>query len=111
MTTLMMTSRTALGALALALAPALWPGDAAAHTCDDPFTTDLVTARGIDVGQVTVCNDAEFLTVTYETTFPWCVLRTNLHVAGDLAGIHCGLEHRADGQSRGLGGARPDAGV
>ena len=75
------------GALALALAPALWPSDAAAHTCDAPFRTDLVTARGIDVGQVAVCNDAEFLTVTYETTFPWCVLKTNLHVARDLAGI------------------------
>ena len=64
-----------------------WPSDAAAHTCDAPFTTDLVTARGIDVGQVTACNDAEFLTVTYETAWPWCVLRTHLHVARDLAGI------------------------
>jgi hypothetical protein len=71
MTTLITTSRTALGGLlALALAPAFWPGDAAAHTCDDPFTTDLVTGTGIDVGQVKVCNDAEFLTVTYETTWP-----------------------------------------
>ena len=49
--------------------------------------TDLVTAKGIDVGEVKVCNDAEFLTVTYETTWPWCVLKTNLHVASDLAGI------------------------
>ena len=88
MSTSMTKTRTALGgALALALAPALWPSDAAAHTCDAPFTTDLVTAKGIDVGQVTVCNDADFLTVTYETTFPWCVLRTNLNVASDLAGI------------------------
>ena len=70
----------AAGALALALAPAFWPSDAAAHTCDAPFTTDLVTGTGIDVGQVAVCNDAEFLTITYETKFPWCVLRTNLHV-------------------------------
>jgi hypothetical protein len=77
----------AAGVLALALLPALWPSDAAAHTCDAPFATDLVTGTGIDVGQVTVCNDAEFLTVTYETTWPWCVLKTNLHVARDLAGI------------------------
>ena len=77
----------AAGALALALAPAFWPSDAAAHTCDAPFTTDLVTGTGIDVGEVEVCNDAEFLTVTYETTWPWCVLKTNLHVASDLAGI------------------------
>ena len=80
-------SHITAGALALALAPALWPGDAAAHTCDAPFTTDLVTGTGIDVGEVKVCNDAEFLTITYETTFPWCVLRTDLHVASDLAGI------------------------
>jgi hypothetical protein len=75
------------GALALALALAFWPSDAAAHTCDAPFRTDLLTARGIDVGDVTVCNDDEFLTINYETTWPWCVLRTNLHVASDLAGI------------------------
>jgi hypothetical protein len=88
MTTPMTTSRAALGGLlALAVLPAFWPGDAAAHTCDAPFRTDLVTGRGIDVGQVTVCNDAEFLTVTYETTYPWCVLRTHLHVASELAGI------------------------
>jgi hypothetical protein len=88
MTILMTTSRAALGGLlALALLPALWPGGAAAHTCDDPFRTDLVTARGIDVGEVEVCNDAESLTVTYETTFPWCVLKTDLHVASDPAGI------------------------
>ncbi|MGH6905537.1 MAG: DUF1554 domain-containing protein [Geminicoccaceae bacterium] len=88
MTTLMTTSRTALGGLlALALLPALWPADAAAHSCDAPFTTDLVTGRGIDVGEVKVCNDADLLTVTYETTFPWCVLKTHLHVASDLAGI------------------------
>jgi hypothetical protein len=37
MMTLMTTSRTALGGLlALALLPAFWPGDAAAHSCDDP---------------------------------------------------------------------------
>ena len=69
------------GLLALALLPALWPSSAAAHTCDDPFTTELITGTGIDVGQVTVCNDAELLTVTYETTFPWCVRKTDLHVA------------------------------
>jgi hypothetical protein len=88
MTTSMTASFLTLGGLlALALLPALWPGDVAAHSCDAPFSPDLVTARGIDVGQITVCNDAEFLTVTYETTFPWCVLRANLHVASDLDGI------------------------
>jgi hypothetical protein len=54
---------------------------------DDPFATELVTARGIDVGEVKVRNDDTTLSVTYETTFPGCVLKTNLHVASDLAGI------------------------
>jgi hypothetical protein len=72
---------------ALALLPALWTTDAAAATCDDPFTTQLVTGTGIDVGEVWVCNDAENLTVTYKTWNPWCVLKINLQVASDLSGI------------------------
>jgi hypothetical protein len=78
----MTTARTALGGLlALALAPALWPTDAAAHTCDDPFSTDLIAGQIIDAGDVKVCNDDATLTVTYEATFPWCLLKTDLHVA------------------------------
>ncbi len=58
MTTLMTTSRAALGgALALALLPAFWPSDAAAHTCDAPFSTDLIAGQTIDAGDVKVCND------------------------------------------------------
>jgi hypothetical protein len=67
--------------LAFAFAPALWPSDAAAHTCDDPFSTDLIAGRHIDAGDVKVCNDHTTLTVTYDPTFPWCLLETNLHVA------------------------------
>ena len=49
MTTLLTTPRTPLGALlALALAPALWPGEAAAHPCDDALSTDLIAGRTID---------------------------------------------------------------
>jgi hypothetical protein len=83
MTTLMTTSRTALGGalLALALLPAFWPGAAAAHGCDDPFSTDLIAGRTIDAGAVKVCNDDTTLTITYEATFPWCLLETHLHVA------------------------------
>ena len=82
MTTLMTTSPAALGGLlAMALAPAFWPGDAAAHTCDDPFSTGLIAGRTIDAGDVKVCNDDTTLTVTYEAMFPWCLLDTNLHVA------------------------------
>lgn len=46
-------SRGRIGAhFALALLPVLGAGGAAAHTCDAPFTTDLVTAAGVDVGEV-----------------------------------------------------------
>jgi hypothetical protein len=87
-TTSMTIARPALGALlALALAPALWPGEAAAHTCDDPFATDLIAGRTIDAGDVEVCNDDTTLTVTYEATFPWCLLKTDLHVATSKSGI------------------------
>ncbi len=75
------------GLLTLALLAAFWPSGAAAQTCDAPFMTDLVTGTGIHVGHVKVCNDADKLTVTYETTYPWCVTKTNLDVAKDLAGI------------------------
>ena len=75
------------GLLALAVTLAFWPTGAAAQTCDAPFTTDLVTGTGIHVGHVKVCNDADKLTVTYETTSPWCVTKTNLDVADSLAGI------------------------
>ena len=82
MTTLMTTSRTALGGLlALALASSLWPGEAAAHGCDDPFSTDLIAGRKADAGDVEVCNDDATLTITYEATYPWCLLETYLHVA------------------------------
>jgi Protein of unknown function (DUF1554) len=88
MTIPMTTSRAALGGvLALALAPAFWPSDAAAHTCDAPFTTDLIAGRTIDAGDVEVCNDDTTLTITYEATFPWCLLATNLHVATSVSGI------------------------
>jgi hypothetical protein len=88
MTTLMTIWRVALGGLlALALAPAFWPGEAAAHTCDDPLSTDLIAGQKIDAGNVEVCNDDTTLTITYEATFPWCLLKTDLHVATSRSGI------------------------
>jgi hypothetical protein len=86
--TSMTIARPALGALlALALALAFWPRDAAAHTCDDPLSTDLIAGRTIDAGDVKVCNDDTTLTVTYDPTFPWCLLKTDLHVATSRSGI------------------------
>jgi hypothetical protein len=82
MTTLMTTSLSTLGGLlALALLGAFWPSGAAAHSCDDPFTTDLIAGRTTDAGDVKVCNDDATLTITYEATYPWCLLETHLHVA------------------------------
>ena len=51
--------------------------------------TDLVTGQTASTSATSrSATTHEFLTVTYETTFPWCVLKTDLHVAtSDLAGI------------------------
>lgn len=79
--------------LALPLLPAFWPGDAAAHTCDNPFSTDLIagktsqTTRTKDAGDVKVCNDGTTLTITYEATYPFCLLATDLHVATSVDAI------------------------
>jgi hypothetical protein len=40
-----------------------------------------IAGRTIDAGDVKVCNDDTNLTFTYEATYPWCLLETNLHVA------------------------------
>jgi hypothetical protein len=82
MTASMTMAPTALGGLlALALLGAFWPSGAAAHSCDDPFSTDLIAGRTIDAGDVKACNDDTTLTITYEATYPWCLLETHLHVA------------------------------
>jgi hypothetical protein len=80
-------SHIAVGALALAVLPAFWPSGAMAHTCDAPFSTNLIAGQTIDAGDVKVCNDDTNLTVTYEATFPWCLLATDLHVATSESGI------------------------
>jgi hypothetical protein len=69
------------GLLALALVPAFWPNAAAAHSCDSPFSTNLIAGQRVDAGDIKVCNDADTLTIAYEATFPWCLLETNLHAA------------------------------
>jgi hypothetical protein len=80
-------STLALGALlALALLPAFWPSDAMAQDCADE-ATDLIAGRTMNVGDVNVCNDDTILTVTYEATGPWCLLKTDLHVATSENGI------------------------
>jgi hypothetical protein len=62
------------------------PNTAMAHTEGDPFVTDLIAGGGnpasaIDVGDVIVWNDADYLYVKYVITEPdWCLIETHLHV-------------------------------
>jgi hypothetical protein len=63
-----------------------------AHTEDDPFVTDLIAGGGnpasaIDVGDVLVWNDADYLYIKYVTTDDWCMSETHLHVALSLEEI------------------------
>ena len=74
MTTLMTTSRTPSAGRSPWPCSGVLAERAAAHTCDDPFSTDLIAGQTIDAGDVKVCNDDTTLTVTYEATFPWCLL-------------------------------------
>ena len=64
-----------LGFLQLTAAPAH-----AQTACNDK-ATDLIGGRNINVGDVNVCNDNTTLTVTFETTYPYCLRRTALHAA------------------------------
>ena len=56
------------------------------HTEGDPFTTDLIADGGdetsaIDVGDVLVWNDGDYLYVKYVITdSDWCLTETHLHV-------------------------------
>lgn len=73
--------------LALALLPASWPGGALAQDVEacDNLATDLVLRPkpGVDtdVGNIFVCNDGDRLFGIIESTFPWCLLKTDVHAA------------------------------
>ncbi|MFX0168913.1 MAG: hypothetical protein ACFE89_06070 [Candidatus Hodarchaeota archaeon] len=58
----------------------------AAHTEDDPLVVDLIAGGGnaksaIDVGDVSIWNDLNYLYVKYEVVDPWCITETHLHIA------------------------------
>jgi hypothetical protein len=65
----------------------LVPVAALAHTANDPFITDLTAGGGniksaMDVGDVLVWNDGDYLYVKYEVTDgDWCLTETHLEVA------------------------------
>lgn len=77
----------------LAFLLALVPVQGFAHTEDEPSVVNLIAdggseATAIDVGDVSVWNDADYLYVKYEITDPdWCLTKTHLHVADTLEGI------------------------
>ncbi|MFX1233917.1 MAG: VWA domain-containing protein [Promethearchaeota archaeon] len=57
-----------------------------------PFVTDLIAGGGnpksaIDVGDVVIWNDEDFLYITYVTYGDWFISGTHLHVAADLGDI------------------------
>jgi hypothetical protein len=74
--------------IAVSLALALLPAVASAHTEGDPHKVNLIAdgggGGGIDVGEVQVWNDGNFLHVTYVVDAEdWCMTKTHLAVATD----------------------------
>ncbi len=64
----------------------------AAHMEEEPFVTDLIAGGGnaksaIDVGDVSIWNDMDYLYVKYEVVDPWCITETHLEVTTDLIDI------------------------
>lgn len=60
----------------------------AKHTESDPFIKDLIAGQHIDVGDVKVWNDADYLYLKYIVdTEGWCITETHLHVAISLEDI------------------------
>jgi hypothetical protein len=79
--------------IAASLMLALVPAVVSAHTEDVPFVTELIAGGGnqeseMDVGQVEVWNDGDYLYVKYVVDAEdWCLTETHLHVATSLEGI------------------------
>jgi hypothetical protein len=74
-------------ALVLWLTSIFAVGGALGHTETDPFVTDLVAGKTMDVGDVLVWNDADYLYVKYTVMGGWCLDNVNLHIATALADI------------------------
>jgi hypothetical protein len=78
---------------------ALFPAVASAHTEDDPSVTELMAGQHVDVGDVSVWNDGEYLYVKYvidadltpddpsDDGVPTLITETHLQVATSLDGI------------------------
>lgn len=70
--------------LSFGLVPAL---PVVAHTELCPQVVTLYAGQDIDVGNVSVWNDATNLYIKYETTGDWVMTETHLHVAKDVGDI------------------------
>jgi hypothetical protein len=78
--------------LAMFLMLVFMPASVAAHTEAVPFKTDLIAGGGseasaIDVGDILVWNDGNYLYVKYVTDGCWIILETHLQVADSSDGI------------------------
>jgi hypothetical protein len=58
-----------------------------AHTVDNPYSTDLIAGQEIDVGNVSVWNDATNLYVEFGTTDNWHLNETHLAVGTSVGDI------------------------
>jgi PGF-CTERM protein len=74
-------------ALAIVTVLLLAATTATAYTAADPYVVDLLTGQGIDVGDVSVWNDGDYLYVRYVVTDGWYLAETHLQVTDSLAGI------------------------
>jgi hypothetical protein len=97
--------RFSLYTIVFCLAAVFCAGQVWAHTESDPFVTDLLAGKTLDVGDVHVWNDADYLYVKYAVTGGWCLDELNLHVAtapGDIPQTKSGnpkpglFDHKAD---------------
>jgi hypothetical protein len=80
--------RFSVALMLVILALALVPGAALAHTCNAPAQYPLYAGQTTLVGYVTVCNDGNNLTVTYDTSSTgWPISETHLAVGDALSDI------------------------
>jgi hypothetical protein len=82
-----MMKRLICVAIVFCLGAALGPVGALGHTEADPYVTDLLAGKTLDVGDVLVWNDTDYLYVKYAVTGSWCIGEVHLHIAtapGDI---------------------------
>lgn len=82
-----MKKKFVLGIVATLVLTAITAIPGTAHTENDSYMVTLWAGQNIDVGTVSVWNDAENLYVKYEATDNWYFTETHLHVATALENI------------------------